>query len=102
MPEKKIPDMLRFIGGTVKKHEVGWDGPWPPPEIMRLAVGTQSGIVQVVAEDLDAETEAELAASPTIVVTTYKLRNASILNEDQIRDMPNVFRGAEYVPVTDD
>lgn len=86
--------MLRFVGGVVPKHEVGWNGPWPPPDRMGLAVGSQSGIVSVFEPTPDKLLMLE--AEPTIKVAVYRLRNASRLPDDI--DRTRVFRGAEYVP----
>lgn len=90
-----MTDMLRFLGGIVGSHEAGWRGPWPPPETMGLAVGSESGMVSVF--DPTPETLAELAECDTITVALYRLRNASRLPDDC--DFSHVFRGAEYVPV---
>lgn len=92
--------MLRFVGGIVVAHEVGWTGPWPPPERMGLAVGEQSGIVQVFqpgdVSEPDSNWLAEAKLAGTIRVMTYRLRNASTLPDSF--DAPNLFRGADYVP----
>lgn len=89
------PDMLRFYlpsGGT---HEVGWNGPWPPPDRLTLAIGQESGMVRVIdratskPEDLEA-----LDACETITQIECLLANASTLPDD-FHDA-HIFRGAEY------
>lgn len=90
-------DMLRFLGGPIDQHEVGWTGPWPPPERMALAVGGESGIVKVFdPAEIDAAALHSARALPSISVCVYRLRNASQLPDDF--DSKYVFRGAEYVP----
>lgn len=90
--------MLRFLGGTVGTLEVGWNGPWPPPERMTIAHGTDSGIIKVLPEDYDPLL---LEQVKSIIITHYKLRNASILEKSDA-DGVNTMRGAEYVPITND
>lgn len=91
------PDMLRFLGGPVSTHEAWWNGPWPPPTTMGLAVGKESGIVSVFdPAELAQDVRAELDACETITVAIYELRNASALPDGLQLD--HVFRGAEYVP----
>lgn len=92
-----MADMLRFLGGAVTKHEVWWTGPWPPPERMGVSRGLQSGIVKVFEpSETKPDVLADLEACPTILVTVYRLRNASTL-PDGLKTK-HVFRGAEYVP----
>lgn len=90
------PDMLRFLGGVVAKHEVGWTGEWPPPARMGVAVGRATGI-RSVFEPNEANLR-NLATAATVDVALYELRNASQLPDDF--DGDHVFRGAEYVPET--
>lgn len=86
------PDMLRFIGGVVKRHEVGWDGPWPPPKRLGVAVGSESGMISVF-EPTD-EKVALIRTAPSISFALYECRSASSLPDTF--DSPHVFRGAEY------
>lgn len=88
------PDMLRFLGGVVTKHEAGWAGPWPPPERMGVAVGRESGMCTVF-EPTDEHLEL-LRQAPSIDVAVYQLRNASQLPDGF--ESEHLFRGAEYVP----
>lgn len=98
-PAGTPPDMLRFIGGTIGEHEVGWTGPWPPPEYLRVAHGQASGQITVAADDVN--TDAVVAASGgSIIVTRFRRRSFSIIPDTD--PFPGVFRGAEYVPVTND
>jgi hypothetical protein len=91
-------DVLRFVGGVVLVHEVGWRSPpWPPPDRMGLAVGRLSGMVRVFDPDtIEGDVIAEVKDCETIAVCVYRLRNASQLPDDI--DRTRVFRGAEYVP----
>lgn len=90
----RSPDMLRFLGGVVPKHECGWAGPWPPPSRLGLAVGHESGMRTVFDPD---ETHLDLLRSvDSIDFAVYELRNASQLPDDF--ESEHVFRGAEYVP----
>lgn len=94
--------MLRFLGPDGRAVlEVGWTGPWPPPDSLRVAVGSLSGEATVVDENLPPELEAELlaAARGTVQITRYRLRSASQLPDDF--ESEHVFRGAEYVPNLD-
>lgn len=89
------PDVLRFIGGPCGRLDVGWTGPWPPPEYLTLAHGTESGITKVVPDGFDPSIVAE---APSIVVTTYRLKQASKLGGDGMFHGAQMVRGAEYVP----
>lgn len=93
----KLPDHLRFKGGVSELVPGGvmvqWDGPWPPPERMGVAVGRSTGMVTVFApEDVDAVQMVEV--HQVAHVTIYKRVTASILPDDF--EHPNVFRGADY------
>ena len=59
----RAPDMLRFLGGVMTKHEVGYSGPWPPPERMGLAVGRESGMTSVF-DPTDGNLKGPAAAGP--------------------------------------
>lgn len=88
-------DMLRFSGGIADEHIAGWDGPWPPPERWGVAVGHESGYVSIFS---DAIAEAQLEEVKSVAkVQFYKLVTASQL-PSEVRDHPNVARGARYEP----
>lgn len=89
------PDLIRFIGGPVGRLEVGWTGPWPPPEYLTVAYGNESGIAKVVPEGFDLSVIAEAAS---IEVTVYRLKQASKLGGDGMFHGVQMVRGAEYVP----
>lgn len=86
------PDMVRFRGGLVSLLEVGWTGPWPPPERLGVAVGLESGIVTVF--EPDEANVALLNDTDTIRWSIYQRRSASSLHDDI--DRTRLFRGAEY------
>ena len=80
----------------------GWIGPtWPPPEHLLVMIGG-SGYVSVVEEEIaPPEALAAARALGTITELRFKLRNASAIVEPAPKGA-HWFRGAEYVPVTDD
>lgn len=79
----------------------GWTGPWPPPERLTVAIGGQSGRVSVIEEHPDPAALAAARALGTISFHPYRLRNASQITKPAPQGA-HWFRGAEYVPVTDD
>jgi hypothetical protein len=97
-----LSDQLLFLDARGRRlYMAGWTGPWPPPERLLVMVG-QSGYVSVVEEDT-APPEALVIARAlgTITELRFRLRNASAIVEPAPEDA-HWFRGAEYVPVTDD
>lgn len=91
----KNPDMLRFYLPTGVTHEVGWAGPWPPPETMTVSVGRETGVIKVFRrEETDVGLLTALDECATIDVYDFKLANASRLPDDFVD--AHVFRGAEY------
>lgn len=80
----------------------GWIGPWPPPERMTVAVGRQTGMVAICEDEAHKPEVIEMVrASGTIDLLRYRLRNCSQAPEAAPKGA-HWFRGAEYVPVTDD
>lgn len=95
--------MLFFLDAQGQRlWSARWTGPWPPSERMTVAVGRQTGGVSICEdESLKPEVLEEIRASGTIDLLSFRLRNASTMPE-AAPEGAHWFRGAEYVPVTDD
>lgn len=91
---RRLPDLIRFVGGPAGRSQFGWNGPWPPPETFRVAVGRLTGNVTVVADDLSPTLEHALVEAPTVDVATYRRVAFSKLPDDY--ESPHVVRAAEY------
>lgn len=88
----KLQDALRFEGDPlIGPHVHDWDGEWPPPERMAIAVG-MSGFVRVFAAD--DELAPELLASESTQVYWFRRTAWSKLPPQYEED--NMRRGAKY------
>jgi hypothetical protein len=98
-----MTDMLIFLGVNGQRlYTAGWTGEWPPPERLLVMRGGQSGQIAVVEEDrAPVDYIAAARELGTIEETRFKLRNASTIAEPA-PEGAHWFRGAEYVPETDD
>lgn len=99
-----MTDMLFFLSIDGRRlHQAGWTGPWPPPERLLMLVGEATGIAAVIVEEAFAPPEFVAAARElgSITESRWQLRNASTIPE-AAPEGAHWFRGAEYVPETDD
>jgi len=86
--------MLRFSGGLIDGEHRGWDGPWPPPERLGVAVGNETGYVSIFDVDATVVQDALPRVRTIARVQFYKRVSASALPDDF--ESEHVFRGAEY------
>lgn len=88
-------DLLRFTGGFIaKKIEVGWNGEWPPPLMMGVAVGKQTGIVKVFDPRMQPRSlMIQLSRCDTIDFDVFRRMSYS-----QMPPSEGIIRGASYRP----
>lgn len=92
--------LLRFLGDTeATLAEVGWTGPWPPPERMVIATGRETGALQVTDPARIAEARQKHADfDEAIEVQTFIRSGYSRIPAEAARNSAHVMRGATYVP----
>lgn len=80
--------------------EIGWTGPWPPPERLYLATGVSTGRMVVAEESAIAKMKLDSPDWMTVVAIQMFARvRASKLTDDMLATTTHVMRGAVYTPV---
>jgi len=90
-------DFLRFKGVPAAQN-LGWTGPWPPPEKMVMVRGGLSG-VEVFGDPADPEVSAtldEIDGTDLPFTVRWFLRTQYSKLTDEQAEHPNLARGALY------
>lgn len=91
-----LPDILRFQhrgnAELPRLPDVGWNGPWPPPETFAVAIGNQTGQVHVIND------EPESIEKALTVARVFKFERKMYSKLDKGSSLLGVaaVRGAEY------
>jgi hypothetical protein len=92
-----VTPVIRFEGGPVSGTLSAWLGPWPPDEIIGVAVGNLTGRVTYFDPD-DLPAGVTLADLHAVATVAYYRRATYSQLPEAVDDMAHVARAALYRP----